>query len=95
MVLGGLLTALPQLRSDAEVIIEVTPTDVASQGGSARQLSDAFAAYGFHPYKLANAYTPTFYLESDRVARAERLDQFSNEQTDVVFSRVNAEYLEI
>ena len=94
-VLSGFLPALPQLRSDAEVIIEVTPTDIASQGGSARQLADAFAAYGFHPYKLANAYTPTFYLESGRVARAERLDQFSSEQTDVVFSRVNAEYLEI
>lgn len=94
-VLMGLASALQESRSDLEIIMEVAPALLESQGKSSKELVDFFAGFGFFPYRLANDYSAISYFSSRTYGRPERLYQIPTtaDQTDVIFSRKDADSL--
>ncbi|WP_433341223.1 FkbM family methyltransferase [Streptomyces sp. CA-253872] len=91
----GLAPLLGQLRPDAEVTVEVTPSRMAELGDSAAELLGIMAAAGFHPYRLPNDYSPGSYPAAIRapLPPLRRLRGDVNGESDLVFSRVDADVL--
>jgi FkbM family methyltransferase len=88
-VLRGLAPALPALRHDAEITMEISP---AWMPGAERARDEIFAtmhAHGFSAYALDNDYGVESYLHQERVKPPVKLtDEQITVQTDVLFSRV-------
>lgn len=95
-VVRGLVPALGRLRPDAELAIEVTPQRLTKLGDAAADLLKALAEQGFHPYRLPNDYVAASYPQKVRgpgpVPRRWRGPV--EDETELVFSRKDAEYLE-
>ncbi|WP_282685891.1 MULTISPECIES: FkbM family methyltransferase [unclassified Streptomyces] len=91
----GMASLLSRLRPDAEITVEVTPERMAQLGDSADELMQTMRAHGFHPYRLVNDYTPESYVAAlHGAARApERLKGSVMGETDLIFSRVDADTL--
>ncbi|MFB1047689.1 FkbM family methyltransferase [Streptomyces chrestomyceticus] len=94
-VVRGLVPLLDQLRSDAELAIEVTPQRMLELGESAEELLGALRAHGFHMYRLPNDYTASRYPAALRREAAVpiRWREPITEESELLFSRVDAEYL--
>jgi FkbM family methyltransferase len=92
-VAQGLMPLLPALPPAAEIVMEVSPERLAPQGRSAQALIEAFAGHGFHAYVLRNDYSASDYLPPYPVHRPTRLAGPLLEQSDIVFSRRDAEVL--
>ena len=88
-VIHGLVSILPLLPEDCEVIVEISGDSVEGSGF----IYDAFAAHGFHAYELENDYDPLSYLYPQAPRRPQRLSAIPKKQTDVVFSRLYIESL--
>ncbi|MBD0708995.1 MULTISPECIES: FkbM family methyltransferase [unclassified Streptomyces] len=90
----GLLPALPHLRDDAELVLEVTPRLLAKQGESAAGILDTLRAHGFHAYTLTNDYDPATYPQAMRRPQPPvRCTEPPRDMTDLVFSRTDADRL--
>ncbi|MGW2326767.1 FkbM family methyltransferase [Streptomyces sp. NPDC001700] len=94
-VVRGLAPLLPTLRPDAELTIEVTPQRMADLGESVDELLEVLASHGFHPYHLPNDYAAATYPAALRNAAKVpvRWRGPVTEESDLVFSRVDAETL--
>ncbi|MEF3112476.1 FkbM family methyltransferase [Streptomyces chrestomyceticus] len=94
-VVRGLVPLLDQLRSDAELAIEVTPQRMLELGESAEELLGALRAHGFHMYRLPNDYTASRYPAALRREAAVpiRWREPITEESELLFSRVDAEAL--
>ncbi len=93
-VCTGLLPILGELRDDAEIILELTPSEIAAQGHTTAQFIERFTAGGFFPYLLENRYSVDYFLSGPKPSRPERLrDFYLQHQTDLVFSRIDASHL--
>jgi FkbM family methyltransferase len=93
-VCEGLLPALLELRSDAEIILEVTPSEIESQGRQCSELIQRFTDIGFFPYVIDNSRSHEFLAKPLLDHPPQRLRDFHlTEQTDLVFSRTNASHL--
>lgn len=93
-VCTGLLPFLGELRRDAEIILELTPSELHAQGHTPEQFIERFAAGGFFPYVLENRYSVDYFLSGPKKSRPARLKDFRLEQqTDLVFSRTDAAHL--
>jgi FkbM family methyltransferase len=94
-VVRGLAPLLGKLRPDAEVTVEVTPERMAQLGDSVGELLEIMRGHGFHVYRLANSYDPRSYPAAVRGASAVpvRWRGDIDEESDLVFSRVDAETL--
>ncbi|MFJ5260928.1 FkbM family methyltransferase [Streptomyces sp. NPDC088387] len=94
-VVRGLAPLLGELRPDAEITVEVTPDRMARLGDSVGELLDTMTAAGFHTYRLPNDYAPASYPPA--LVGAPRLPVRLRcpvtGESDLVFSRVNAELL--
>ena len=90
-VIQGMRAVLPMFEPDAELVIEIKPAAIGD--ANTRSMFDLFDAAGYMPYALTNDYSPSSYLMPGPIARPGRLLSLPSEQTDVVFSRVNADYL--
>lgn len=90
-VVQGMMNIINILSDDAEIVVEITPS--AYGEGQLQEIFDIFSSAGFSPYKLENIYMRSFYLKPFKAIRPSRLQSIPTEQTDVVFSKVNAEYL--
>ncbi|MFF6884644.1 FkbM family methyltransferase [Streptomyces sp. NPDC012421] len=87
----GLLPALPYLRADAELVVEITPRLLAKQGESASAVIATLREHGFHPYTLTNSYDPAAYPRTIRRPQPPiRCTTPPKDMTDLVFSRTNA-----
>ncbi|QPP10728.1 FkbM family methyltransferase [Streptomyces bathyalis] len=90
----GLSSALNRLRQDAEVVVEVTPQRMNALGDSADELLRTFVDSGFHAYRLINDYDPGSYPSAMRRPQApRRWRRPITEEMDLVFSRIDAEWL--
>ncbi|MFB7935966.1 FkbM family methyltransferase [Streptomyces sp. NPDC056049] len=90
----GLLPALPYLRADAELVIEVTPRLLAKQGESAAAVIAALHDHGFHPYTLTNSYDPATYPRTMRRPQTPvRCATPPKAMTDLIFSRTDTDRL--
>jgi len=92
-VLQGMRGLLRSGGPDLEVFVEVTPSSLQACGRSVDDLLALFAGCGFQPYAIANDYAAEAYLTAGAASRPRRLRRAITEQTDVVFSKVDAEVL--
>lgn len=94
-VVRGLAPVLDDLRPDAEICVEVTPERMALLGDSADDLLGVMRDAGFHVYRLANDYAPGSYPAALRGEPGVpvRWRGPVDEESDLVFSRVDAETL--
>jgi FkbM family methyltransferase len=94
-VVRGLAPMLDRLRQDCEITVEVTPERMAQIGDSVDELMAAFLDRGYHAYQLTNEYRPESYVCAfrDGTAPATRLQGPVSGETDLVFSRIDAETL--
>ncbi len=92
----GLLPALPHLRDDAELVVEVNPRLLAKQGENAADIIEALRGHGFHAYTLANDYDPAAYPRDMRRPQPPvRCVETPMHMTDLVFSRTDTERLRL
>ncbi|KAA6215481.1 FkbM family methyltransferase [Streptomyces albofaciens JCM 4342] len=94
-VVRGLVPLLDQLRPDVELAIEVTPQRMLELGDSADELLGALRANGFHMYRLQNDYAAGRYPAALRHGSEVpiRWREPITEESELLFSRVDAEYL--
>lgn len=94
-VIRGLAPVLGRLRPDAEVTVEVAPDRMAIVGDSVSELLEALTGHGFHTYRLVNDYSAVGYPDAVHGARCVpvRWREPVVEQSDLVFSRIDAESL--
>ncbi|MFE9722020.1 FkbM family methyltransferase [Streptomyces sp. NPDC005794] len=94
-VVRGLEPLLDKLRPDAEVTVEVTPSRMAQLGDSVEELLATMSRHGFHTYRLANDYAPGSYprMLRDESVVPVRWRGPVVEESDLIFSRVDAETL--
>ncbi|MFD4118445.1 FkbM family methyltransferase [Streptomyces niveus] len=94
-VVRGMIPMLDKLRPDCEITVEVTPDRMAQLGDSVEELMRIMHAHGFHAYRLANEYTPESYVAALRGKRAVPVRWRGPvvEESDLIFSRVDAETL--
>lgn len=93
-VIRGLAPLLGSLRPDVEITVEVTPSRMERLGDSVAELWDTMREHGFHAYRLANSYAPGSYPAAlRRPAVPVRLRRPVDEESDLIFSRVDAEFL--
>lgn len=88
-VVEGLLPLLPSCRPDLEVMVEINPKYAGPQGRRPEEILEAFAPFGFRPYRIDNPYNPLTYLSSER-QRPAPLAAAIAEETDVILSRQGA-----
>lgn len=90
-VLQGLQSIFEKFPDDAEIVVEITPATL----GETRMVSifDMFKAAGFNPYVLENNYSDAYYMSSRKKSHPTRLKSMPIEQTDVVFSKTDADRL--
>lgn len=91
-VIKGLVTILPLIPPDAELIVEVAPSR-APHITAPEELFSVLGDYGFWPYELPNTYTVRAYRTPERPRALKRLTSPPTVQTDVVFSRVHTDQL--
>ncbi|MFI8926920.1 FkbM family methyltransferase [Streptomyces sp. NPDC053474] len=94
-VVRGLAPVLDRLRPDVEIAVEVTPERMAQLGDDVDELLETMRAHGFHTYRLLNDYAPGSYPAAVRYAGDGPLRWRGpvREETDLIFSRVDAEAL--
>jgi len=93
LVAEGMAPLFAYGRKDLEVVIEVSPKCLAAVGHSANEIVDLFDAAGFHTYELSNDYSFESYLPPRTVSSPIRVRGPIHKQTDIVFSRIDAEEL--
>ncbi len=90
-VVRGLAPALTTLRPDVELVVEVSPSSLARQGENANELVALLREHDFNVYRLENDYDPSSYV--DRPKPPVRWDRTLDDQSDLIFSRVDAAFL--
>lgn len=90
-VVLGLQPLLERFPSDAEIVVEITPSALGKVNMA--EVFSVFESAGYFPYVLENSYSAEYYLHSQKVSTPRRMKEMPVEQTDVVFSRLNAESL--
>jgi FkbM family methyltransferase len=93
MIAESLLPLLPEARRDLEIVMEVSPRRLGPGGQCAEQILGSFRDAGFNTYRLENDYEASAYLQPRQPLRPRRFVGTLREQTDVVFSRIDAEEL--
>jgi FkbM family methyltransferase len=92
-VLSGMKSILSGGREDLELIVELTPSVLLSEGIRWRDVLSFFQAWGFNAYKIENSYLAEAYFHrsaSSRPVRIEPTSMNAEDQMDVIFSRVDA-----
>ncbi len=92
-VLSGMKPLMPCGRDDLEVVIEVNSKMLEAEGRTPKDVLDFFADFGFHPYRIENDYLQERYLFREAPQVPRRIEQVVTEQTDLIFSRIDAESL--
>ncbi|MFG2680623.1 FkbM family methyltransferase [Streptomyces sp. NPDC048392] len=94
-VVRGLAPMLGALRSDVEITVEVAPERMSRLGDSADDLLTVMRDAGFHVYRLANDYASGSYPAalSGEPRAPVRWRGPVTEESDLIFSRVDAERL--
>jgi FkbM family methyltransferase len=90
-VVAGMEPIIASSRDDLEIIVEVDPRTRRGSDQSIEGLIDRFLKWGFHPYASPVGYGTKDVLEAPK--RPVRLRDAVRKEANLVFSRVDAEYL--
>jgi FkbM family methyltransferase len=85
-VIAGLAPRLAVTNPDLEIAIEL-------HAGDRTAMFETLEAAGFHPYRLDIDYSPLRYWQLTEPPRPHRLREAVEGEFDVIFSRVDAEFL--
>ncbi len=89
LVVSGLADVLGRTRFDAEFVIEVSPSWLASMQRRPEDIIDIFARDGFNAYTMINDYHSNSYVDGTPYAPPQRLSGPLTETCDIVFSRLD------
>jgi len=92
-VLQGMRHLLRNGAPDLEVFVELTPKSLRACDKTVDDVLAMFADCGFLPYAIENDYSAEGYLSPGGSKRPKRLRETVSEQTDVIFSKIDAEAL--
>jgi FkbM family methyltransferase len=92
-VVEGMANRLASSRPDLEVMVELNPQRLADQGKSVGDVLRIFRDEGFYAYQLENDYSAESYLGGGMKQAPLRLRGPIHQETDVLFSRRDAECL--
>ena len=92
-VITGMEPLLEFACNDLKLVVEFWPESLRAGGWDPDELINKFSRRGFHIYQLENDYAPQSYLSHEQPKLPARIRQPIAAQTDLVFSRVNAETL--
>ena len=92
-VVAGMSRLLRSGRSDLEVMVEVSPELLASQGKCPEDLVKIFSDAGFYAYTLENDYSPLSYLVPFTEKWPTRLYGPLLGVSDIVFSLQNSDHI--
>jgi FkbM family methyltransferase len=93
-VVRGMGRLLDQLPEDAEIVVEVGPGRVGT-AAEVDELWQTFTSRGYAAYELPNEYTVRFLRDPVVPTTLRRIAAPRDRQTDVVFSRIQAEELTV
>jgi FkbM family methyltransferase len=92
-VVSGLLPLLGHARPDLEVIVEIVPEFLGSQGRAPTDIVELFEARGYCAYTLGSEYDGSRYADSRSHEVPRRLRAPITSECNVLFSRTDAELL--
>lgn len=90
-VIKGMMSLFDEFQADAEFIVEVIPKALGEI--NLKSIFRIFEEAGFYAYKIENSYKPADYLGFSKISRPERIYSCPSEESDVIFSKIDAEYL--
>ena len=93
LVIAGMRDFLRRGRPDLEVVIEMQPQSIREHGKTVEEVFAVFSELGFFPYQIENDYSALSYMSRKDFKRPVRIRSRISTQTDVVFSRKNADCL--
>ncbi|MGD0059694.1 MAG: FkbM family methyltransferase [Verrucomicrobiia bacterium] len=92
-VVSCMAPLLRDSRKDLEIVVEISRSMLEAQGKTEGDILGLFSDWGFHSYRIENDYSAAAYLTPNppiRPKRIERIPNGSGDQSDVIFSRVDA-----
>ena len=89
---AGMIPLLTEGRPDLEVMVEVDPDRMPAEGPGVNEVLRIFKDAGFYPYRVQNDYEAVAYIQP-RIEPPRRLEGPVEAETDIIFSRVEAETL--
>lgn len=92
-VLQGMQGLLRRGARELEVFVELTPKSLRACDKTVDDVLTMFADCGFLPYAIENDYSAEGYMSPGAVTRPTRLRGAISAQTDVIFSRIDADSL--
>ena len=93
LVIAGMREVLRRARPDVEIVVEVRPESLREHGKSVEEVFAMFADFGFFPYRIENNYDILSYMPLKDIKRPLRIRSPISTQTDVIFSRADADWL--
>jgi hypothetical protein len=84
--LMGLWPALPQLRRDCAIVVELSPARLQERGHDAQVLFDQLIAAGFRAHELVNDYDPEAYFAGHPRA-PQPVTTLPSRDADIIFTR--------
>ncbi|MEP6914019.1 MAG: FkbM family methyltransferase [Acidobacteriota bacterium] len=93
LVIDGMRDLVKDGPDNLEILVELQPTALAVHGKSVDDVVSLFAEFGFRPYRIENDYSVLNYMAPGAATRPVRMRSAITTQTDVVFSRIDAEFL--
>jgi FkbM family methyltransferase len=92
-VVAGMGPLFQSARPDLEIIVEIHPELLEAQKKPVGDLMDQFHQARFYPYHLAKDFLIQSHLRPPAPQRPVRLRAPIEEEADIVFSRIDADYL--
>jgi hypothetical protein len=93
LVIAGMRDFLRRGRPDLEVVVEMRPQSIREHGKTVEEFFSIFSELGFFPYQIENNYSPLSYLSRKDFKRPVRIRSRISMQTDVIFSKKDADRL--
>lgn len=92
-VLNSIIDKIDAYGSECEIVAEISPSEFEYYGDTAAKVIQRFKTLGFHSYCLHNDYAPSAYFNPGTPLRPTRIHDVPETQTDIVFSRIDADTL--
>jgi len=92
-VLKNILKNIDICRKDMEILVEISPDDIGKFDTTAESIIQEFYNKGYFAYIIQNSYDVDDYINHVHCSRPKRLTSVPVNQVDIIFSRIDAEYL--